>query len=108
MSLSGGDGPCQGVHLAAAFCGQWLIVIVVLERGYDQQLATGTGIKQFPARFRHFAEPIVDDEDDGDSSLECPVDDGFLTRTDGRGYKYGSLSQQVVALASDFLLVHAT
>ena len=49
-----GDGPGQGVHLAAAFFCQWLVVVMVLEWGNEQQLACGAGIKQAAARFGHF------------------------------------------------------
>jgi len=52
--LLGGDGPGQGVHLAAAFFCQWLVVVMVLEWGNEQQLACGTGIKQAAAWFGHF------------------------------------------------------
>lgn len=48
-SLPRGDGSRQGIHLAAAFSSQRVVVVVVLKWGNEQHFTASTSIEQLPA-----------------------------------------------------------
>lgn len=107
-SLPRSDGSRKGIHLAAAFGSQRVVVVVVLKWGNEQHFTTSTSIEQLPAGLGNRIEAIVADKYHRHPSLNRPVNNGSFTRTDSWRDEYCSVGKQAVTFARYFLLTHAS
>ncbi len=87
-SLPRGDGLRQGIHLAAAFGSQRVVVVVVLKWGNEQHFTASTSIKQLSAGLGNRIEAIVADKYHRHPSLNRSINNGSLTRTDSWRNEY--------------------